>query len=511
MGIETNSQPAKLQGSDVKDFSVLNLIKFSKEVTEECILTLKSPDKSVFQKTWAVFKLMNNFMNREVFFFSDLIIVLAFSFYNFFTVHLMKGLTFYIVGNLILNCALFWFFCYCRSFNGKDVVTLRRSVQLLSHLFQFSTIGLLVLCKDDHNTIVDDEINGNNVKHRHEFVCTSMFLTINSAKIIWHTVVLFKTGFDEVASGFLISRGVGVDFITIVVTPIMMTVSMLSYFSATDLRNCLVKQFNINYEVNDITSTTPFYSGLADSDHDKKLEPAVLFLMYLSVESLGNVYQVFLDSWCGSNVMTTAMNILVFGVVLISVSFSLMSEHFLCGKVKFCSLGFFVLFNFCYRVVVLQFTQKILNGCQSITYYSYPIPCSPDNDNYDCYCNSNNPNNCLTLTNGEYSDDAFKYEFAGQNFFYRECAGVALSGLIMVAFLFQNRRNLRWKLINFLWEYVSFLLYALVLCPMRPIFEFVIGHQIKWNDRDKNVKDSGEATHGAVEIEISQLHENQSR
>jgi hypothetical protein len=56
------------------EFSVLDVITFSATVTKDCIVVIKDPNKTVLMKIWAMFTIINNFMNREAFFYIDLII-----------------------------------------------------------------------------------------------------------------------------------------------------------------------------------------------------------------------------------------------------------------------------------------------------------------------------------------------------------------------------------------------------------------------------------------------------
>jgi CDP-diglyceride synthetase len=127
-------------------FSALDVITYSATVTGDCIAVLRDPNRTVWAKLRAIFTIVNNFMNKEAFFYMDLIICAAFSIYNATVTKPMKAFVFYIDGALVINLVLLWYFCYCRYSNGKDVTTLRRSIQLLSHSFQVSLVGLLVLC-----------------------------------------------------------------------------------------------------------------------------------------------------------------------------------------------------------------------------------------------------------------------------------------------------------------------------------------------------------------------------
>jgi hypothetical protein len=151
----------------VMGFSALDVIMFSAAVT-------------------------NNFMNREAFFYMDLVICVAFSIFNATVTNPMKAFTFYIDGASAINVIFLWYFCYCRYLNGKDVITLRRSIQLLSHSFQISLTGLLVLCSENHDFIVDDN-HSHNQFHHVEFHCTGTFVASNTLRILWHFAVLIKS------------------------------------------------------------------------------------------------------------------------------------------------------------------------------------------------------------------------------------------------------------------------------------------------------------------------------
>jgi hypothetical protein len=57
------------QGKDVGvEFSALDIITFSQQVTAECIEVIKAPQTSWLLKLWSLARIINNFMNREAFF-----------------------------------------------------------------------------------------------------------------------------------------------------------------------------------------------------------------------------------------------------------------------------------------------------------------------------------------------------------------------------------------------------------------------------------------------------------
>lgn len=96
------------------------------------------------EKLIAVMKLLNNWMNSESFFFLDLLFLCGISIFNIIETRVINSPAFYNISSVVVNCMFTWYFCYCRALNSKDVITLRRSIQLLSHLFRLSTLGLVV-------------------------------------------------------------------------------------------------------------------------------------------------------------------------------------------------------------------------------------------------------------------------------------------------------------------------------------------------------------------------------
>ena len=166
------------------------VITYSKEFTVECYHILLSTEYTMTQKVVTIMRLLNNLMNMEQFFYLDLILTLFLSIYAFVITrdvannsqqfqyetgitaqlysstlnypYMPHGIQFYFYGNLIVNSYFLWYFSYCRFLNGKDVITLRRSIQLLSHCFQLSSVGLLILCKERNNHISDPELIGYN-------------------------------------------------------------------------------------------------------------------------------------------------------------------------------------------------------------------------------------------------------------------------------------------------------------------------------------------------------------
>jgi hypothetical protein len=287
----------------------------------------------------------------------------------------MKAFVFYVDGALAINVIFLWYFCYCRYLNGKDIITLRRSIQLLSHSFQISLVGLLVLCKETHDTIVDDDSDYDpytevSYQHHHKFHCTGTFLASNALRILWHFTVLIKSVLDEYFGNFLITLGVAVDFATILLSPLLISISLFTDFFAADLRKYLIKLLRVNYEVNDITSNTKFYESLANSKHRPMIE-AITFFLILEV----TVFYAFVrsyeenipyhhddDPYYGGEGHSTSyygcydyFNLIYSAVAYIMVSLSgigwgLMSEFYFCKQLKSCTLLMFLTCNFCCRL-----------------------------------------------------------------------------------------------------------------------------------------------------------------
>lgn len=346
-------------------FSALDMITFSREVTIECIKVIKSRDTTFLSKLWALIRIINNFMNREAFFYIDLIFCLSFCIYNVVTTRLYAALEFYTLGALVVNAVLFWYFSYCRYLNGKDVITLRRSIQLLSHAFQLTTIGMLVLCREKHNHIVDDDHDDhiyNSPPHPHDFTCTSTFLFSNSVRIIWHGAVLFKTFIDEYVSGYLITRGVLLDVIVIVISPPIIVFCLITDICASDVRSYLVRALNVTVEVNDITGKTPFYVALENSMHRNKMEPILFFLIFLSVD----IYYLGIQS--GYYCVESFVQLEVFILVLILLGWMLMCEFFFCKQLKYPTLFVFLTLNMGVRLWLLVAERNA-----ELCYYNYHL------------------------------------------------------------------------------------------------------------------------------------------
>ncbi len=75
--------------------------------------------------------------------------------------------------------------------------------------------------------------------------CTAPFIFFNVSKIIWHLLIIFKTIVDEILGGYIITRGVVVDFLTILSVPVFLPISMLMDFSASDLRRELMIKLRV--------------------------------------------------------------------------------------------------------------------------------------------------------------------------------------------------------------------------------------------------------------------------
>lgn len=152
--------PISLSPISSTSLSAMLVITYSREFTLECYNILKSKEYTIIQKI-TVIRLLNNMMNMEIFFYLDLILTLFLSIYSLLITrniannpqfiyqqvatddnsaypNMPHAIRFYFYGNLIVNSYFLWNFSYCRFLNGKDIITLRRSIQLLSHCFQLS-------------------------------------------------------------------------------------------------------------------------------------------------------------------------------------------------------------------------------------------------------------------------------------------------------------------------------------------------------------------------------------
>ena len=286
----------KFEGS----FSALIVITYSKEFALECLRVIKSSEHNLLQKLISLIRLCNNYMNMEAFFYFDLILTLILSIYSLAMTNNPKhnshyqydqpiestgfsynplypymppGIQFYFYGNLFANCFFLWYFSYCRFLNGKDVITLRRSIQLLSHAFQLGSIGLLIECNKRNNHISDLEYYGygqqGTVYGEVTFICKSDILLTYSFRVIWHTVFLFKTLLDEYLSGFIISKGTLIDLLMLSLTPIFIPFSYITNYNAELMMNYMIKSLSVNYEVNNISRITDFYNELTVANNSK--------------------------------------------------------------------------------------------------------------------------------------------------------------------------------------------------------------------------------------------------
>jgi hypothetical protein len=447
-GVQFSANNMPPRNNPKEGFSALDMITFSRQVTLDCIEVVNSKEATWSTKLWAIMRIINNFMNREAFFFVDLAFCLSFCIYNIVTTHVMKALEFYTVGPLVINATFFWYFCYCRYLNGKDVITLRRSIQLLSHSFQLCTIGMLVLCRQEHNNIVDDD-SYDGPKVNHHFVCTTSFVLSNAARIVFHFTVLFKSFVDEYLSNFLITRGVLLDLITLLSSPPMIVFCLVTDICAHDVRSFLVKALNVTYEVNDITHKTPFYLSLADSMHRNKLEPVIFFLILLSTDLV--VYLELPYEYCERNYEAAyVMGVAVFATMMLLGS-TVMCEFFFCKQVKYCTLFIFLTLNVGIRLWI-AIVGRTTYLCRT-TFHD------------DVYV-------------ADYDDDQYAYSsaatFSYMDIYWKEMATVIISGIVWILFIFDNMSNIRKRHVYVIADFAGFYCYVGVYCPLFPLYQYFI-------------------------------------
>lgn len=281
---------------------------------------IRSREHSAIQKVITIIRLLNNFMNTEEFFYLDLIVTLILSLYSFFITrkittpqyyyeslditspsiknpnypYIPEGVQFYIYGNLIVNVLFFWYFSYCRYLNGKDIITLRRSIQLLSHGFQLSSIGLLVLCSEGSNQISDSEyaaclennacnapVSPSKIYREVIFYCTPQIWSTYTIRIILNSSILFKTLVDEYLSNFVISRGTIIDVAMILFIPVGSLFSYLTEYHADNFMRDMRRILSVTYEVNDISRVfvDGYYDRLTDSHHSKEVSVLIFSIL----------------------------------------------------------------------------------------------------------------------------------------------------------------------------------------------------------------------------------------
>lgn len=466
--------------SDSIDFHVLDILTYSVFVTRQSIAIIMASDSSFLSKAWALCALINNFMNSEGFFFIDLIFVSVMSLYNFYVSTVAPVFFVYVLAAFIVNIILTWYFAYCRALNGKDVITLRRSIQLLSHLFQLTTIGILVLCDGStgpHSLSYEG--------HVYNFYCSTSFVFFNYFKLFWHSTVLLKTALDEYLSGFAISRGVALDFCTIVSSPILMAFSLITAFYADDVRQAMIRYLGVTYEVNDITNTTPFYNRLQATVHSSQFSGALLLLI-LRTTGVFN----------GMNMSYQVGGADIFDVLVCCMGGSLMAENFLCGTNKFCTIFIFLIVNFISKLLSLK-ELSWLGAYLDVTSSNYVVGCTsyawPEtscmNCTVGCFNNVSAPSGCGVVTQGFCSDcyaTCISVEVSTQEY----CLCEDLTPLILnswgemvVAFLlclyyliFHYQREgpliLGHKLLYALPELLGFYLFVFVYCPLQPLLLF---------------------------------------
>ncbi len=112
---------------------------------------------------------------------------------------------------------------------------------------------------------------------------------------------------------------------------------------------------NISYEVNDFTLLTASYRSLLDSCHSLQINAAIYFLIIqtLSLSDLSIFFRY------NSN-LTGKERVYYIGIYLkvtvLVLGTGLLSEYFLCGQNKFCSLFTFFLFDLLRTIVYFLLT-----------------------------------------------------------------------------------------------------------------------------------------------------------
>ena len=457
-----------LLSSLLSSFTIIIIIIITYQFTIQCYDIIISKENTIIQKLIAMIRLLNNLMNMEQFFYLDLIITLFLSLYSFFITrdvannsqfqyqnintinaqyyydnypYMPPGISFYFYGNLIVNSYFLWYFSYCRFLNGKDVITLRRSIQFLSHCFQLSSVGLLVLCKERHNYIRDWEPVGYNcpVDYNNEngcevlygsvtFICSANILATYTFRVLWHTTILIKTVLDECLSSFIISRGTIIDLLMIFFIPIGSTFSYITNYHAHGFMKDMMKLLSVTYEMNDISRNTKYYNQLTDSYHSKSINILIFFTTIQWV-----VYSIL--------VFTTLSSFLSLSCVL------LMIEYFLCGKNK-------------YGTMVTVF---IINIAIAISLYYH-------NYNYN-------------ITDPYYSIQLIGVENKKFLFYF-----LAIFVLLLVLVVCQNRSHASLYSMPLIVVKSLFLfLYVLVYCPLQPMFSFICSYSRTSNSAEESI------------------------
>ena len=459
--------------------SAMVVITYSKEFTIECYHILMSKDYTITQKILTIIRLLNNMMNMEQFFYLDLIITLFLSLYSYFISsdvasntqqyhyqtnvtaetysplykypYMPHGIRFYFVGNLVVNAYFLWYFSYCRFLNGKDVITLRRSIQLLIHCFQFSSIGLLILCKERNYYISDSEVVGfNNCKNINDindiscdpvygevtFICTANILTTYSFRVIWHTTILAKTLIDEYLSSFVISRGTVIDLLMVLFIPVGSLFSYLSNYHAKDLMLDMMRKLSVTYEMNNISRSTKYYERMADSYHSKAINVLLSLTIPISLVEIWNL------NGLRPELDVPTVYVLFIGITSVSIysTYFLMVEYFLCGKNKYGTMTTVLAGNLVVLVV------------------------------YDCLLNDNH------------------------DLLYPTVYKTLVYLVLLVVVVYQNRSHVSLYSTPVIVAKTLFLIfYTLIYCPLQPfisyIFSFKYGTHCEGNSIDKNTSE----------------------
>jgi hypothetical protein len=324
---------------------------------------------------------------------------------------------------------------------------------------------MLVLCRREHDNIVDDD-HQNGTKNHHHFVCTTNFVMANVVRIFFHVAVLFKSFVDEYVSNFLITRGVLLDVITILSSPPLIVFCLLTDICAEDVRGYLVKALNVTYEVNDITNKTPFYLSLADSMHRYKLEPVIFFLILLTTDIVAFLELPYLypygpyifDSCVGGdddNVMyvgeTIFLSMMSFGAVI-------MCEFFFCKQLKYCTLFAFLTVNLGVRLWIVN-AARTTYECLANVHYA-------DDDIYG--------SNSTVPIFDDYLHSSSSVSMSFMDIYWKEMAIDVISGVVWVLFIFDNFSNISKRHVYVIADFVGFYCYVGAYCPLYPLYQYFV-------------------------------------
>ena len=466
--------------------SAMLVITYSKEFAVECYNIITSKEYTLTQKIITIIRLLNNIMNMEQFFYLDLIITLFLSLYSFFITRnvannsqyivqskpaveydyniypsMPSGIQFYFYGNLIVNSYFLFYFSYCRFLNGKDIITLRRSIQLLSHCFQISSIGLLILCKERNNHIADLELVGSDrpydtnyiqVYGQVTFVCTANILTTYSFRVLWHSIILIKTLIDEYLSNFVISRGTLIDLLMILIIPIGSFFSYLSNYHAKDCMRDMMRKLSVTYELNNISRLTEYYDQLTDSCHSKAVNVMIFCMFFVCFFSL----QWFMVIW----------------LTCIVTIYALMIEYFLCGKNKYgntITALLIILLSIGIGIRGLLFTKRV-------KFYYYNIP---------------------------------SFEISVVLLYCALVFAALVFAVLLVLFTYQNRSHVALSSIPFMIaKSLSLGVYIFIYCPLHPLVSYICGIKSGSTSSESGSKEASEIKDIDDNMSINRIEEN---